>query len=149
VPELGAQLLASRLELATHAAHAAGPGILAQRIDHRPADATLGKRLELDPAAPIEPLGRVDEPDHPVLDEVTEVNRVRHGGRHPTCEGFDEGQSGFDAVGCGAGFDSHSFAHPPDPGLGPDPHRGNLDAKIVQERGATGTNPDQDCKLLK
>ena len=49
--ELAAQLLARRLELAALTAHAARPGVAAQRVDHRAAHAALGERLELDAAA--------------------------------------------------------------------------------------------------
>ena len=48
VAELAAQLLAGGLELPAHAAHAAGPGIAAQRVDHGAAHAPLGEGLELD-----------------------------------------------------------------------------------------------------
>jgi len=118
VPELGPELLPCGLQLATHTPDAARPGVLSQGVDHGTANATLGKGLELDPAAAVEPLGGVDEPDHAVLDEVSQVNRMRHRRRHSPGKGFDERQSGFHAVGCG-GIDTHSFAHPPDPGSGP------------------------------
>ena len=52
--ELAAQLLARGLELAPLAAHAARPGVLAQRVDHRAAHAPLGEGLELDAAVLVE-----------------------------------------------------------------------------------------------
>jgi len=48
VAQRGAEFFARRFELAPDAAHAARPGVLAQRVDHRAADATLGEGLELD-----------------------------------------------------------------------------------------------------
>jgi hypothetical protein len=33
---------------------------------------------------------RVDETQHAILDEVAEVDRVRHGRRHPAGQRFDE-----------------------------------------------------------
>ncbi|OFW01406.1 MAG: hypothetical protein A3I61_18240 [Acidobacteria bacterium RIFCSPLOWO2_02_FULL_68_18] len=76
--QLTPELLARRLELAPLPAHPARPGILAQRVDHGPAHAPLGKRLELDAPGVVEPARRVDEADHSVLDEVSDVNRMRH-----------------------------------------------------------------------
>jgi len=122
VAELGPQLLASGLQFAAHPPHPARPRILSQGVNHRPADAAFREGLELDAAAAVESLRRVNEPDHAVLDQVTEVNRVRHGCRHSPGKGLHEGQSGFHSVGCCAGIENHSFAHPPDPGLGPAPH---------------------------
>jgi hypothetical protein len=83
--------------LASHPAHAARPGIAAQRVDHRPAHATLGEGLELDPATLVEAVRRVDEPDHAVLNQVAEVDRVGHREATPARERFDERQAGGDA----------------------------------------------------
>jgi len=74
VSERRAQLLARGFELATHAAHAARPGILAERVDHRAADAPLGEGLELDAARIVEAVRGVDQPDHAVLHEIAEVD---------------------------------------------------------------------------
>ena len=95
---LAAERFAGRLELATLAADAARPGVLAQRVDHRAADATLGEGLELDAAALVEAVRGVDQADHPVLDQVAQVDRVRHRRGHPARHGFDERQAGDDAV---------------------------------------------------
>jgi hypothetical protein len=35
-------------------------------------------------------MGGVDQPEHPVLDEIPDVDRVRHRRRHPARERFDE-----------------------------------------------------------
>ena len=96
-PQLASQLFASRLELATLAANATWPGILAQRVDHRAADAPFGERLELDPARLVETVRRVDQPDDAVLNEVADVDRVGHRGRHPPSELLDERKAGNDA----------------------------------------------------
>ena len=52
VSQLAAQRLARGVELAALAADAARPGVAAQRVDHRAADAPLGEGLELDAARP-------------------------------------------------------------------------------------------------
>jgi len=98
VPERRAQLLAGGLELAAHAAHPARPRVLAQRVDHRAPDAALGECLELDAAAVVEAVGRIDETDHAILHEIAEINGVRHGRGHATRQRLNEGQSGFHAV---------------------------------------------------
>ena len=36
-------------------------------------------------------------PNHAVLNEVTEVNGMGHGGRHAPSQGFDEGKAGGDS----------------------------------------------------
>ena len=87
------QRFARGFELATHAAHAARPRIAAQRVDHRAPNPTLRERLEFDPAFLVEAVRGVDEAEHAVLDEVPEINRVRHGRRHPAGERFDKRQT--------------------------------------------------------
>ncbi len=91
--ELAAQLFAGGFELAADAAHATRPGIAAERVDHRAADAPFGKRLELDAATLVEAVGGIDQADHAVLNEVTEVDGVGHGGRHAPGQGFDKWQT--------------------------------------------------------
>ena len=91
--KLAAQLLARGFELAADAADAARPGIAAERVDHRAADAPFGKRLELDAAALVEAVGGVDEAEHAVLDEVAEVDRMRHGRRHAARQRLDKRQT--------------------------------------------------------
>ena len=98
VAELAAQRFARRIELPPLAANAARPGVLAQRVDHRAADAPFGERLELDPAILVEAVRGVDQAEHAVLDEIADVDRVRHRGGHASREGFDERQSGDDAM---------------------------------------------------
>src|SRR5882672_9615191 len=48
------------------------------RADHRAADAPFGERLELDPASLIEPVRGVDQAEDAVLDQIADVDRVRH-----------------------------------------------------------------------
>ena len=102
---LAAQRLAGRLELAALTADAARPGVLAQRVDHGAADAALGEGLELDAATVVVAMRGVDQADHPVLHQVTEVDRVRHRRSHPTGNGLDERQAGDDTILRGHGVD--------------------------------------------
>jgi hypothetical protein len=95
VAERAAQLLAGRLELPPDTAHSARPGVLAQGVDHRPANAPFGEGLELDPARLVEPFGGVDEADDTVLHKIAEVDRVRHGGSHAAREGLHKRQASF------------------------------------------------------
>ena len=98
VAELAAQRFARRVELAALAADAARPGVLAERVDHRAANAPFGERLELDPAIFVEAVRGVDQTEHAVLDEITDVDRVRHRGGHAPSKRFDEWNSGDDAM---------------------------------------------------
>ncbi len=106
-PELAAQLLAGGLELTALAADAARPGILAQRVDHGAADPALGEGLELDAARLVEAVRGIDEADDAVLDEIADVNRVRHRGRHAAGKLLDEGNAGDDAGGVCGGLGAH------------------------------------------
>ena len=90
VAQLAAQLLARGLELAPLTAHAARPGVLAERVDHRAANPPLGERLELDAARLVEAVRGIDQTDDAVLDEVADVDRMGHCGRHATGELLDE-----------------------------------------------------------
>ena len=92
------QLRACRFELAPDAPDSAGPGIATERVDHRASHATFSKGFELDTAFFVESVRGVDQPDHAVLDEVPEVDRVRHGRRHASCQGLDERQASRDTV---------------------------------------------------
>ncbi len=73
-PEFAAQFLAGGLELTALTADAARPGVLAQRVDHRATDATLGKRFELDTARLVEAVRGIDETDDAVLDEIANID---------------------------------------------------------------------------
>ena len=73
-PEFAAQFLAGGLELTPLTADAARPGVLAQRVDHRATDATLGKRFELDTARLVEAVRGIDEADDAVLDEIANID---------------------------------------------------------------------------
>jgi len=98
VTKRGAQFFARRFELASHPANTSRPRILAQRVDHRAADASLGEGLELDAARIIEAVCRVDQSDHAVLDQIAQVDRMRHRCRHPSRERLDKRQSRFNPI---------------------------------------------------
>jgi len=74
----GAQLFSRGFQLATHAADTTRPGILAQRVNHRAAHAPFGECLELDAARIVKAMRRVDQADDAVLDQVADVDRMRH-----------------------------------------------------------------------
>ena len=98
MPKLATQRFARRVELAPLAANAARPGVASQRVDHRAAHAPFGEGLELDAARRVEAVGSVDQAEHAVLDEVADIDRVRHRGRHASSEGLDKRKSGNDAT---------------------------------------------------
>ena len=102
-PELAAQLLAGGFELTALTADAARPCVLAQRVDHRATDATLGKGFELDTARLVEAVRGIDEADDAILDEIANIDGVGHRGRHATSELLDEGNAVHDAGGVGGG----------------------------------------------
>ena len=91
--ELATELLARRLDLPALTTNAARPGVPAQRVDHRAADPPLREGLELDPARLVEAAGGIDQPQHPVLHQIVQLDRVRHRRRDTTCKGFDEWQA--------------------------------------------------------
>ena len=96
--ELLAKLLARRLELAALAANPARPGVPPQRVDHRAAHAPLGEGLELDASRFVVAAGGVDQADHAVLDEVVQLDRVRHRRGDAPGERLDERKTVGDAV---------------------------------------------------
>ena len=96
--ELAAQLLARRFEFAAHAAHATRPGVAAQGVDHGAANAAFGEGLELDAPRLVEPVRRIDQAEHAVLDEVAQVDRMRHRRRHAPCERLHEWQARLDSI---------------------------------------------------
>ena len=98
VSQLAAQRLARGLELAALTADAARPRFAAQRVDHRPAHAPLGERLELDPAVLVEAVRGIDQAEHPVLNQVADVDRVRHRSGKAASQGLHEGETGNDAL---------------------------------------------------
>ena len=98
VTQLAAQRFARRVELAPLAADAARPCVAAQRVDHRATDPPFGEGLELDAALFVEPVRGVDQPQHAILHQVADVDRVRHRRRHPAGERFDKGQAGDDSA---------------------------------------------------
>jgi len=114
VTERDAQPLARGFELAAHAAHAARPGVLAQRVDHRAADASLGEGLELDAARLFEPPCRVDQAEDAVLHQVAEVDGVRHRGGDAARQRLDERKARFHAGvdGLGQLFGGHGNRAP-------------------------------------
>ena len=98
VSQLAAQRFARGIQLAALTAHAARPRVLAQRVDHRAADAPLGEGLELDAAILIEAVGGVDQAEDAVLHEIADVDGVRHRGGHAPGQRLDKGQAGDDAA---------------------------------------------------
>ena len=90
--QLAAQLLAGGVELAALPADAARPRVFSKRVNHCAADATLGEGLELDAATLVEAVRRVDQAEHAVLDEISDVDRIRHRRRHASSQRLDEGQ---------------------------------------------------------
>ena len=88
--ELTAELFARRFEFATDAADAARPGVTAKRVDHRATHPSLGERLELDPARLVEPVRRVDQTQHAVLDEIAEIDRMGHRRGHASRQRLDK-----------------------------------------------------------
>jgi len=97
VPKLASKFFASRFELATLAANATWPGVLAKSVDHRAPDATFRERLELDAARLVETMRSVDEPYDTVLNEISDVDRVGHRGRDTSGELFYERNAGNNA----------------------------------------------------
>ncbi len=98
VAQLAAKLLAGGFELAALAAHAARPGVLAKRVDHRAPHPPLGKGFELDAPILVEAVRCVDKPNHAVLHEVSDVDRVRHRGGHAASQGLDKRKTGNDSL---------------------------------------------------
>src|SRR5262249_24263486 len=98
VAKLAAQRFARRIELTPLAPDAARPRILAERVDHRPADAALGKGLELDAALLVEAVRRIDQAEDAVLDEIRDVDRIRHRRRPTPGKRFNERQAGNDSA---------------------------------------------------
>jgi hypothetical protein len=97
VSKLASKFFTSRFELATLAANATWPGVLAKSVDHRTPDATFSERLELDTARLVETMRSVDEPYDTVLDEISDVDRVGHRGRDTSGELFYERDAGNNA----------------------------------------------------
>jgi len=83
-------LLPRRFELTTLTADATRPCILAKRVDHRAANAALGKGLEFDAARFVEPVRCVDQANDTILDEVPNINRMRHRRCHTASQLLDE-----------------------------------------------------------
>jgi len=97
VAELAAELLARGLQLAALTADAARPGILTQRVDHRSADSALREGLEFDTPGLVKAMSRVDQANDAILDEVTDIDRVRHGRRNTAGKLFNEGYARDDS----------------------------------------------------
>jgi len=72
--ELAPELLPGGLELPALTPDAARPCILAERVDHRATNSTLGKRLELDAASLVKAVSCVDEADDSILDKIADVD---------------------------------------------------------------------------
>jgi len=97
VTQLAPQLLAGGFELPSLAANPSRPGILAQSVNHGSPDATFSERLELDAAPLVEPVRCVDEPNHTILDKISNIDRVGHRGRNTSGELFYKGNAGNNA----------------------------------------------------
>src|SRR4029077_3650457 len=65
---------------------------------HRPADAALGEGLELDAAVLVEAVGGVNQSEDAVLDEIADVDRVRHGRCHAAGQRLDKREPGDNAA---------------------------------------------------
>ncbi len=84
--EFPAEQFPGGLDFAPSAANATGPRVAAQRVDHGAPHAAFGERLEFDAPPLVKAMHRIDQAKHAILDEVSEVDRMRHGGRHTACE---------------------------------------------------------------
>jgi len=84
VSQLTPELLARRFEFTPLAAHASRPCIFSQRVNHCPAYTALGKGLELDASSLIESVGGINQSDHAVLDEISDIDGMRHRRGHAT-----------------------------------------------------------------
>jgi len=74
VAEFPTQLLARRFQFSTLPAHAARPRILAQGVDHRAPNPALGEGFKFDPARFIEAVGRVNQADDAILNQVSNID---------------------------------------------------------------------------
>jgi hypothetical protein len=97
VSQFPAQLLASGFEFPALPADSTRPGVLAQSVDHGSPDSTFSERLELDAARLVKPVRCVDEPNHTILDKISNVDRVGHRGRDTSGELFYKGNAGNNA----------------------------------------------------
>jgi hypothetical protein len=84
VAKLTPKLLTRGLELAALAAHSTRPSVLAESVNHRTPDSTLGERLELDPPRFVEAVGRVNQTDDAILDKIPNVYGMGHRRRDAT-----------------------------------------------------------------
>jgi len=97
VSQFPSQLLARGFELPALPANSSRPGILTQRVNHGSPNTTFSKRLELDAARLVKPVRCVDEPNHTILDKISNVDRVGHRGRNTSGELFYKGNAGNNA----------------------------------------------------
>jgi hypothetical protein len=109
VTELAPQRLASGIEFTALAPHAARPRIFSKCVDHRTAHPPFGEGLELDASRFVEAVSGIDEAEDPILDQVANVDRVRHRSRHAASQCFDKRQAGYDSavLSGGSGMNSH------------------------------------------
>jgi len=96
VSQLAAQFLARRFQLATLTSNASRPGVLAQRVNHCAPNAPFCERFELDPARLVEAVGRVNQTDDAILNQIPNVNRMRHRSCDAAGQLLDEGDAGED-----------------------------------------------------
>jgi hypothetical protein len=107
--EFAAERLASGVQFPALTSNAARPRVFSECVDHRAAYPPLCERLELDAASLVEPVGRVDQAEDTVLNQVADVDGVRHRSRHAASQRFDEGQACHDSavLGGGSGMNAH------------------------------------------
>jgi hypothetical protein len=96
-PSSRRSVLAGSLELATLPAHARGHASLRSASIIAPRMRRSANVLEFDAARLVEAVRGVDQADHPVLDEIADVNGVRHRRRNTTGELLHEGDAGDNA----------------------------------------------------
>jgi len=83
-------LLPRRLKLTALTPNATRPCILAKSVDHCAANAALGKGLEFDAARFVEPVRCVNQANDTILDEVPNINGMRHRRCHTASQLLDE-----------------------------------------------------------
>ena len=65
---------------------------------HRAAHPPLGKGLELDPARFVEPMRGVNQSKDAVLDQIADVDGIRHGRSHATGQSLHKRKAGDDSA---------------------------------------------------
>jgi hypothetical protein len=63
----------------------------------------LGECFEFNAARFIKAVRSIDQADDAVLDEVTNINRMRHRGSHSSCERLHKGKTSNNSTALGGG----------------------------------------------